>query len=148
MWGEIEKHLPTFPSAVLNGLDAEGRPYSVRCRPRIERSERLLSLDLPAELAILRPGQASLLCHGHDEELWNLKSFLVRGKLERDDGGWTFVPERFVPGAGIGGTLGTLRAIMEMRRSTATYLKKRGLARPRIPWGEIEVVKAQAKQAR
>ena len=147
MWDEIEKHLPTFPSAVLNGLDAEGHPYSVRCRPGMERSERLLRLDLPAEPA-LRPGPASLLCHRHDEELWNLKSFLVRGELERDERGWAFVPEGFVPGAGMGGALSTVRAIVEMRHSGAAYLKKRGLARPRIPWDEIEAVKKQAKRSR
>ncbi len=146
MWDEIEKYLPTFPSAVLNTLDAEGRPYSVRCRPRIGRSERLLRLDLAAESA-LRPGPASLLCHSHDEQLWNLRLFLVRGNLECDESGWTFVPSRFIPGAGIGGALSTVRAIMEMRRSAAAYLKKRGLARPRIPWGEVKVVKAQAKQS-
>jgi hypothetical protein len=147
MWAEIEKNLPMFETGVLNGLDAEGVPYSVRCRPGIERSKRLLRLNLPAQLA-LRSGPASLLCHGHDEELWNLKSFLVRGKLERDEGGWTFVPERFVPGAGIGGALSTVWAIVEMRRSATAYLQKRGLARPRIPWGEIEAVKAQAKRSR
>ena len=146
MWDEIEKYLPTFPSAVLNALDAEGRPYSVRCRPGIKRSERILRLDLSAESAF-RSGPASLLCHGHDEELWNLKLFLVRGRLERGEDGWTFVPGRFIPGAGIGGALSTVRAIVEMRRSAAAYLKKRGLARPRIPWGEIEAVKAQAKRS-
>ena len=146
MWDEIEKHLPAFPSAVLNGLDAEGYPYSVRCRPGIERSERLLRLDLPAESA-LRSGPASLLCHKHDENLWNLKSFLVRGRLEHDEDGWTFVPERFLPGAGIGGALGTVRAMVEMRRSGAAYLKKRGLARPCIPWSEINAVKEQAHRS-
>jgi len=34
MWDEIEKYLPVFESAVLNVADAEGYPYSVRCRPR------------------------------------------------------------------------------------------------------------------
>ena len=140
MWDEIEKHLPTLPSAILNGLDAGGHPYSVRCRPGMDRSERLLRLDLLAE-PDLRLGPASLLCHGHNDELWNLKSFLVRGKFECDEGGWAFVPERFVPGAGMGGALDTVRAMVGMRRSAAAYLKKRGLARPPIPWGEIEAVK-------
>ena len=147
MWDEIEKYLPTFPSAVLNALDAVGCPYSVRCRPGIGRSERLLRLDLAAEPA-LRRGPASLLCHSHDEQLWNLKLFLLRGNLECDERGWTFVPSRFIPGAGIGGAFSMVRAIVEMRRSAAAYLKKRGLARPRIPWGEVEVVKAQAKGSR
>lgn len=145
MWDEIEKYLPTFPSAVLNALDAEGRPYSVRCRPGIERSERLLRLDLAAESA-LRPGPASLLCHSHDERLWNLNSFLVRGRLDRTENGRTFVAERFVPGGGIGGPLGTVKAFVGMRRTATRYLRKRGLPRPPIPWNEIEALKGKAQR--
>ncbi len=80
--------------------------------------------------------------------MWNLKSFLVRGRLEQGQGGWTFVSERFVPGAGIGGARGMVRAMIDMRRNAAGYLQKRGLARPRIPWDEIEAVKDQAQQRR
>ncbi len=35
---EIARYLPEFPSAVLNGLDAEGYPYGVRCRTALDRS--------------------------------------------------------------------------------------------------------------
>jgi hypothetical protein len=35
VWDEIRKYLPQISSAVLNvnGADAEGYPYSVRCHP-------------------------------------------------------------------------------------------------------------------
>ena len=49
--------------------------------------------------------------------------------------------ERFVPGGGIGGAWGTARAVIGIRRSAARYLRKRGLARPRVPWSEIEALK-------
>ena len=83
MWAEITKHLYQFESAVLSGLDEEGYPFSVRCRPYPDTSgPEVLTVWLPPGTPI-RPGPASLLCHSHDENLWNLKSFLVRGVLEK-----------------------------------------------------------------
>ncbi len=148
MWDEIQKYLPEFPSAVLNGRDAGGYPYSVRCRPSPDRTAGLLRLDDPAPKTAIRPGPASLLCHRHDEELGDMKMFLVRGRLERGEDGWAFAPGRFVPGVGIGGAPGMVRFLVGARRSTAAYLKKRGLDRPRIPWGEIEALQEQARRSR
>jgi hypothetical protein len=144
VWDEIVEHLPDFESAVLTGLDAEGYPYSVRCRPYGDPVRRVLRVRLPAGIPF-QPGPASLLCHRHDENLWNLKSFLVRGDLGRDARDWTFGPRRFVPGAGIGGPMGLVRFFTGSRRTARRYLKKRGQDRPRIPWEEIEEIKAQAR---
>jgi len=102
MWAEITKHLYRFESAVLSGLDEAGYPFSVRCRPYPDASgAEVLTVWLPPDTP-LRPGPASLLCHSHDENLWNLESFLVRGVLVRDAGGWSFHPGQFIPGVGIG----------------------------------------------
>jgi hypothetical protein len=144
VWDEIVEHLPRFESAVLTGLDAEGYPFSVRCRPRINAVARVLEVHLPAGIPV-RPGPASLLCHRHDENLWHLRSFLVRGELNRDGRGWTFRPQRFVPGAGIGGPMGVVRFFVGSRRTARRYLEKRGLSRPRVPWEEIRALKAQAR---
>jgi hypothetical protein len=141
MWPEISKYLYQFDSAVLTGLDAGGYPFSVRCRPYPDKSgEEVLRVALPADTPI-RPGPAGLLCHRHDENLWNLKSFLVRGSLGHDVGGWRFEPIRFVPGVGIGGLPATIRFFVGSRRNAARYLKNRGLARPQIPWDEINAIK-------
>lgn len=144
MWDDIVRHLPDFESAVLTALDAEGYPYSVRCRPRINPDERILRIRLTVD-APLRAGPAGLLCHRHDENLWNLKSFLVRGTLSRDAQGLSFHPQRFIPAAGIGGPMGMVRFVTGSRRSARRYLEKRGLPRPRIPWKEINAIKAQAR---
>jgi hypothetical protein len=106
-----------------------------------------LRFHLP-EGAGIRIGPASLLCHKHDEQLWNLKSFLIRGELERDAGGWVFLPRHFVPGAGIGGLIGLLRFVRAGRRRTRRYLKKRGLARPAVPWDRIRAVWEDVKRGR
>jgi hypothetical protein len=144
VWDEIAKHLPEFPTAVLNVLDVEGYPYSVRCRPVPERSAGLLRLDLATDAAI-QPGRASLLCHSHDELLWNQKVFLVRGRLVRDEDGWALGPEHVVPGAD--SPLSLARFVIGVRRNAAAYLRKHGLARPPIPWDEIDAVKEQARRS-
>ena len=143
MWAEIEKYLPRFESAVLNGRDAEGYTYSLRCRPKQDRPAGILRVDI-AEGTNVQPGPASLLCHSHDEELWNQKIFLLRGRLEKSEAGYAFAPEKFIPGIGIGGPLGVVRMVLGMRKASAAYLKGRGLARPSIPWAEVEAVKEEA----
>ena len=141
MWAEIEKYLPGFESAVLNARDAEGYSYSVRCHPEQDRPAEVLRIDL--EDTNVRPGPASLLCHSHDEEVWNQKIFLLRGRLEEAGGGHVFRPEKFVPSIGTEGPIGMVRMLLGVRKASAAYLKKRGLARPRIPWGEIEALKEE-----
>lgn len=143
MWTEIEKNLPKFETAVLNVPDRDGCPYSVRCRAGLDRRAGILRLDL-AEAANVQPGPASLLCHNHDEELWNQKIFLLRGRIEGVGDERVFRPEKFVPSIGTGGATGVVRMLIGARRATTAYLKKRGLARPTIPWAEIEAVKKEA----
>ena len=100
MWNELVKHLADYTSAVLTGRDATGYPFSIRCKPEPDTGAQVLRVIVP-EYADLRPGSAGLLCHKHDEQLWNLNSFIVRGSLERDTLGWLFRPQQFIPGAGI-----------------------------------------------
>ena len=145
MWAEIEKYLPMFESAVLNVRDSEGYPYSVRCRAEQDRSAGILRLDLAAGAAI-RPGLGSLLFHSHDEELWNQKVFILRGRLQGEPGEWVFRPEKFIPSLGTVGIWGMARFLFDVRKSTAAYLKKHNLPHPRIPWEEIEAIKDQAHQ--
>lgn len=146
MRDEILKYSPKFESAVLTGLDAEGYPFSVRCRLRLDEEARVFRAQLP-ECVSIRPGHASLLCHEHDENLWNLRSFLVRGDLRRDGAEWSFYPERFVPGVAVGGATGMVRFVIGSRRATNRYLRKRGLSRPVVPWREINAIKNRAKES-
>jgi hypothetical protein len=142
VWDEIRKYLPQFSSAVLNGVDAEGYPYSVRCHPYPEPSAGLLRMGIPADIAI-RPGRERLLRHSHDDLLWNQRMFLVRGRLERGEDGCSFAPEHLVPGMGLESTFGTARTVIGIHRSSTTYLTKCDLARPRVLWNEIDAVKEQ-----
>jgi hypothetical protein len=145
MWADVVKHLATFESAVLTGQDGAGYPFSVRCRPQVDNGKQVLRLSLAADLPI-QAGPAGLLCHYHDEQLWNLRSFVVRGQLEREGDGWLFRPAQFIPGAGIGGMVGQMRFLMKCRGMAASYLQKRGMARPSIPWDEVKELHEEAKR--
>ena len=78
-----------------------------------------------------------MLFHKHDENLWNLKSFVVQGSTYRDETGWLLQPEHFIPGMGIGGVNSYLSFVVNGRWNTSRYLKKRGLRRPKVDWNEL-----------
>jgi hypothetical protein len=142
MWPEITRRLPRFASAVLTGLDRSGDPVSVRCHPTLDHHTQVLRVAVPDGLGMV-PGPAGLVCHRHDEQLWSLKSFLLRGTLEYTGHGWVFRPRRLV--AGMDTTpLSNLRLLRNGRRTAKRYLASRGLHRPRIPWAHYAQLKDQA----
>src|SRR5205823_3130861 len=147
MWREVTRHLGRYPNAVLTAQDTSGYPFSVRCRPTVDATAEIIRIDPPVQVS-LKPGPASLLCHSHNQFLWNLRSFLLRGVLSRDDAGWRFEVGQFIPGIGIGGPVGMMRFAMAKRRVAAKYLADRNLDRPRLPWDELRALKAQVKRGR
>lgn len=147
MWDEVVKQLADFSTAVLTVTDSDGYPFSIRCQPAVDHSAQVLRLPLPS-YANLQTGPAGLLCHKHDEALWNLKSFVVRGSLEQDGQGWLFRPQQFIPGAGMGGLMGFIQFLREGRRGAKQYLDKRGLPRPPIPWGQIKAIWTEIKRTK
>lgn len=147
MWDEIVEHLADFSSALLTCVDEAGYPFSVRCRPEPDVDEQVLRVQVP-EYTNIQPGPAGLLCHKHDEQLWNLKSFILCGSLERGTHGWIFRPQRFTPGAGIGGLIGMVRFLRSGRRIAKRYLDKRGLERPSIPWDRVHALWAEVKTSK
>jgi hypothetical protein len=141
MWAEIAKRLPRFSSAVLTGLDSTGDPVSVRCQPKLDHRAQVLRVLVPDGLGMV-PGPAGLLCHRHDEQLWRLKSFLLRGSLERTGNDWVFHPDRLVRGMDTT-PVSNLRLLRDARRTARRYLATRGLRRPTIPWDHYAQLKDQ-----
>lgn len=137
MWSKLRDALKLFPTVVLSWVDDDGYPVSVRVSPEPIDGAEVLRFIPPADLE-LRAGPASVLGHAHNEETWNLKSFLARGRLERDERGWVFRPLAFIPGAGVGSPLDQLKPALKMRPTAKRYLKRRGLSRPVIPWDNIK----------
>ncbi len=68
---------------------------------------------------------ANLLCHSHDEKLWNLQMIAVKGTLEKRDG------VGFCSTSFVASKLALLDSIGNARKSAQKYLDERGLARPR-----------------
>jgi hypothetical protein len=142
MWPEIVKRLPRFASAVVSGLDRDGDPVSLRCRPTLDHHARVLRVAVPDGLGMVE-GPAGLLCHYHDEQLWGLRSFLLKGTLEQTGHGWVFRPCQLVPGMDTT-PLSNLRLLRRSRRTAKRYLAARGLRRPTIPWGHYQQLKNEA----
>lgn len=112
-----------------------GYPFSLRCHPQPDSAAKMLRMNIPAGIA-LEPGPASLLWHRHDERLWKLHSFAVRGILLQDEIGWAVRPEAFIPGVGVGGWRSYVRFLINGRRTTQRYLQTCGLERPQLDWVE------------
>jgi hypothetical protein len=136
------KYLAQYTEGVVNAVDAHGRPFSVR---QTTLPWDAASSSMPVKIPeILGPtaGPASLLCHSHDENMWNLRSMLVKGKLERRGDAWVFVGTSFDPPS-------PLKMMTGVWRSTKKYLEKRGLDRPKVNFDVIEdlwkVVRAKAR---
>ena len=130
MQPDPSKQLKRFSEGVVNAVDAEGRPYSVR---QTTLAWDAASGTMPVKIPdILGPvaGPASLLCHVHDENLWNMRAALVKGKLERRGDGWVFVGTTFDPQSPI-------KMIMGVRKSMKSYLEKRGLDMPKVNFDAV-----------
>lgn len=143
MWPEIVKRLPRFASAVLTALDRSGDPVSLRCQPTVDHHAQVLRVAVPEGLGMV-PGPAGLLCHHHNQQLWSLRSFLLRGTLERTGQGWVFRPSRLVPGMDTT-LLRNLRLLRDCRRTARRYLAARGLRRPTIPWAHYRQLTDRAR---
>lgn len=136
MWDELARGAARFPDAVLTGLDALGRPTSVRGVPVLDAVGRVVRFAR-APAVELADGPASLLCHSHDAQLWHLRSFVARGTVAAVGDDWVFTPTAYVAGTGLSGPLGDLRAFVAARGRAGRYLARRGLPRPVIPWSRF-----------
>lgn len=141
MWAEAAQWLTRFDEAVLTVIDRDGYPASMRVSTRAYNAAT-------GELAVplidtLHPVEspANLLCHSHDEKLWNLQMIAVKGTLEKRDGGWVFCSTSFIAPS----KLALLDFVRNARKSAQKYLDKRGLARPSVNWRSIKDIQRRAK---
>lgn len=124
------KYIKGFSEGIVSAVDAEGRPFSVR---QTTLPWDAASGTMPVKVSdVLGPvaGPASLLCHVHDENLWNMRAVLVKGKLERRGDEWVFVGTSFEPPS-------MLKLIKGVRKSARQYLEKRGLDWPKVNFDAV-----------
>jgi hypothetical protein len=137
--GQAADRMSAHRSAVLVALDGEGSPWLLRVRPHTDQSEGSFLLDVPADEHLV-PGPASLLCHSHDDRLWNLRSFVVTGQVSPEQGRWRFTVDRFVAGAD-SNPLHAVRALRNCQRTARRYLERRTQSPPGVEWAEYNAVK-------
>lgn len=130
-----------FSEGVLTAVDGDGYPVSVRqLALPYDAASGSMPVVLPEGLEAV-PGSASLLCHFHDEKLWNLRAILLKGRIERRERAWTFVTTEFTPPS-------TWSMMKNVRRSTKRYLDKRGLPAPVVNYAVIEEMWKRARKIR
>jgi hypothetical protein len=124
------KHLKKYSEGVLNAVDAEGRPFSVRQATLAwDSASGTMPVKIPDVLGPIA-SPASLLCHFHDENMWSLRAVLVKGRIERRGDGWVFVGTAFDPPS-------MWKMMSGIKKSTKNYLEKRGLERPKVNFDSI-----------
>jgi hypothetical protein len=146
-WDEILDALEAHETALLTGYDEDGFPFSVRCMPIADRQHRRLNVELPSASGI-RPGRASILMHSHNEELWDLAQFLIRGTLVKGSDGYYFVPASTSGSPQPPSGLDAFRTLRGIRNRGNAYLKNRRKGRPRIPWDEVNRLQERAEKWR
>jgi hypothetical protein len=146
MWNDIVTQLSKYPNAVLTGIDPDGYPFSMRCKPQVDESRKVLLIEQSGDVRI-QPGPAGILCHYHDEQMWDLRSFQIHGTLEQAGQIWVFRPERYIPWGSTSGQMDQMRSLFKTRAVANKYLQKRGLPRPKVDWDEIKKLRAEAKDA-
>ena len=145
LFDKIMLILEDYPNGVLTGIDHEGYPLSVRCQPKADQPRQRFYVTLPDKFPI-QAGAASLLFHAHDEQLNNLRSVTVQGKLEKQDGQWLFQSERIIPGLGRTQFFEVIEdTLLTPRRNAKRYLQKHNLPRPTIPWERLRKIIAEIK---
>lgn len=141
MWAEAAKWLNKFPDAVLTAIDADGYPASVRV-PTGAYDAATGELSVPLTCPVtFTDGPANLLCHSHDEKLWNLQMVTVKGTLEKREGAWVFCSRSFQPPS----RLAMVDFVRNTRRSAQRYLDKRSLARPAVNWAAVKEIQRRAR---
>jgi hypothetical protein len=144
MWDDLVRNLGKYPTAVLTVTDAAGYPFSIRCVPEPDPARQILKVDLPG-YAHAQAGPAGLLCHFHDDRLWNQTNFVAYGRLERDGSAWVFRATRLIEGTGAG--MSFVRQVRSGRSSAKRYLARRGLDWPQVPWGRLRAIYKKARRA-
>jgi hypothetical protein len=141
LWASAAKHMAKFDEGVVNAVDAEGYPLSVRQTSLpYDPNTGEMPVTLPDALGAVE-GPASLLCHFHDENLWGLRAILLKGKLARREGKWIFVTTSFTPPS-------TWQMIKNVKKSARDYLAKRNLPWPVVNYAAIDQMWAEVKAAR
>ena len=126
MWHLVAKSLSRFPDVIVTAMSIRGYPVSVMQRsPRYDATTGEMPVLITESVDVV-PGPANVLAHYHDENLWNLQTMRIKGRLEKCHGDWIFVSTAFTPPPWEGNK-SRWRMATTMRRTSRRYLATRGL---------------------
>ncbi len=139
MWAKAAKAVAGFSEGVVTAFDSHGMPISVRqlSLPYDATSGRM-AVTIPDALDATA-GPASLVCHFHDDAMWNMRAIQLKGRIERDGASWVFVTTSFTPPS-------MIAMIRGIHRSANQYLAKRNLPRPKVAFDVIDRLWEQVKK--
>ena len=140
MWSEAAKELAKFTEVVVTAVDPAGYPVSVRQKaPHYDPASGRFTVAWPPDLPVAE-GPATVLCHSHDENLWNIKQMQINGRLERRVGRWVFASTEFrrPPRSQL---MAFWRLSQDMRRAGRRYLDRRGLETPTVNWKALQALR-------
>ncbi len=139
MLAKLAAAIKKYPEGVLTGLDARGYPFSVRqTELAFDAAQGTLPVSIPATLQPVA-GLANLLCHFHDDNLWNMHMISVKGRIELRGSGWVFVASEFTPPS-------LIDQFRRMSKTATAYLEKRGLPRPSVNFAAIDSLWQRARK--
>ncbi|HEX9297410.1 MAG TPA: hypothetical protein VF881_16320 [Polyangiaceae bacterium] len=131
MWARAARDLAAYREAVVNAVDGEDYPLSVRqTAPVLDPATGTMPVAIPGALGAVA-GPASVLAHFHDAKLWKLRAMLIKGRLERRGDHWIFVATEYIPPPG------PFAVIARARKATAKYLATRR-PRPEVAFDVIQ----------
>lgn len=140
MWSDAAERLADYDEAIVTALDPLGYPVSIRQpAPHYDPATGEFTVEWPTGLAVTA-GPATVLCHSHNEKLWNIKQLQIKGRLDRRAGQWVFVTTDFrrSPTSQLGIFL---RLARDMRKSGKSYLGRRGLEKPTVNWKALKALR-------
>ena len=146
LYDDIATVLETYQTAVISVVGQDGYPLSLRCSPVVDKAQGVLAIRLPTNLP-LGAGEASLLCHSHNEQLFDLRSVTIEGRLEKAGDVWHFHATKMTQVIGRSKFLEFIQdVILKPRRNTQKYLKKANLPRPKIAWARLKALSEEIDQ--
>jgi hypothetical protein len=146
VWAEAAKALAKYPEAIVTAVDADGYPVSIRqAAPRYDAESGQMPVGWPPDVPVTE-GPATVLCHYHDEKLWNITAMQIKGRLERRAGDWVFISTAFTPPSGM--LVAFWRFSKNGRAAGRRYLEKRGLTPPVVNWDAIHELQRRARNGR
>lgn len=139
MWDEAAKWLKKYSEGVITGVDKDGYPVSARQTSLVfDAASGTMPVVGLANLGAVE-GPANLLCHFHDDKLWNMHAIQIRGRLERRGTEFMFVATGFTPPS-------MLKMIRGMHASAKAYVEKRGLPKPIVNFDAVNALWERARK--